>query len=580
MTLISSIGRVPGASRTSIVPILPLVKALRAGLLAGLALLVVAGPLWAQQIPTPAEPRPGEPPSVRPRLSETSPDITVRPLGVKAPPGADRIIVDFAGLVAEGMTQYAQADIAPLYEEYAGKQVPLSVVFEIAGALQRRYREDGFLLARVVVPQQSVTDGIYKLQVVEGYIESVVVEGDAGAVMQRVEQYLQRVVGIRPIDSATLERYLLLANDLPGVSVAGLLQQGTDNVGSASLVVRAQRKSFDAVAWVNNRGSRFTGRSRAALAVAANSFLATGERTEILLSHTVTSQEQQYAQLRHQQSVGDDGLTWDIVASFGNSEPGLTLEPLDAETRSSFVGAGLRYPVVRSRKANLWLSGGFDVISSVVELVNTEQSDDDLRVLHADVSYDFADPLGGRSQLDFGIRQGLSAFGASRDNDTTNSRPDGDSQFALVQAGASSYQRFFGDFGLALELTGQLAFNTLLADEEFRVGGERVGRGYDPSELAGEHGVGWSSELQFTRSSPLDWLDRYQLYGYYDFGVVWNDDGGATARDSLASVGAGVRTQLFKNLSLELEVAQPLTRKVGTEGDESPRYFFQILASY
>ena len=499
---------------------------------------------------------------------------------MKVPPGADQVIVDFEGLVVEGATVYSQEDMASLYEEHIGTKAPLSLVFEIADKLQERYREDGYLLARVIVPPQNVSDGIYKLQVVEGYVESILVEGDAGPVIQRVEAYLRQVVDVRPIDSATMERFLLLANDLPGVTVAGVLQQGTDNVGGARLVVKAQRKPFDAVAWVNNRGSRFTGRSRAALSVAANSFLSTGERTEALVSSTVTSGEQQFVQLRHQQTLGTDGLTWFVVTSFGRSHPGLALAALNAETRSSFLSAGLRYPVIRSRQANLYVHGGIDAISSTIELVDVEQSDDDLRVLHAGASYDFADPLGGRTQVDVGVRQGLSILGASDDNNATNSRADGDSTFTLLHAGASSYQRLFADFSLALQLKGQYAFNTLLSDEEFRVGGERFGRGYDPSELAGENGLGWSSELQFTRRTALDWLDQYQLYGFYDFGVVWNDDGGSSAQKSLASAGAGVRMQLFKNFSLELEVAKPLTRDVGTEEDDSPRVFFQLLATY
>ena len=44
------------------------------------------------------------------------------------------------------------------------------------------------------------------------------------------------VVGKKPIDLTTLERVLLLLNDLPGISGSGVLRQG-DKLGASELIV-------------------------------------------------------------------------------------------------------------------------------------------------------------------------------------------------------------------------------------------------------------------------------------------------------------------------------------------------------
>jgi len=136
---------------------------------------------------------------------------------------------------------------------------------------------------------------------------------------------------------------------------------------------------------------------------------------------------------------------------------------------------------------------------------------------------------------------------------------------------------------------GQYAFSQLLSDEEFGVGGDEFGRVYDPSELTGDHGLAGKLELQWgqnTAFEDFEALTGYQLYVFYDLGAVWQIDSRAKAltssRQSLASVGMGVRFNLWDNVSGLVEVATPLTRDVaarGADGDEA-RVFFNVGARF
>ena len=151
-------------------------------------------------------------------------------------------------------------------------------------------------------------------------------------------------------------------------------------------------------------------------------------------------------------------------------------------------------------------------------------------------------------------------FNASKRGDALLSRVDGSNTFTSVRASALRVQPIAGDFAMFAEIAGQYAFNDLLSDEEFDVGGTRFGRGYDNKELSADHGLGFTAELQHTSRPDMPYLDRLQFFGFYDIGKVW--DRGSSFNASLSSAGGGVRLWLWDNeVSLGLQLAKPLTRR-------------------
>ena len=95
-------------------------------------------------------------------------------------------------------------------------------IFELARSLTALYRNAGYLLTVVIVPPQELSSGRLRLRVVEGYIANVHVEGDP-AVAGRLTQLGEKIKASQPLQADDLERYLLLANDLPGVRVRAVL---------------------------------------------------------------------------------------------------------------------------------------------------------------------------------------------------------------------------------------------------------------------------------------------------------------------------------------------------------------------
>ena len=77
--------------------------------------------------------------------------------------------------------------------------------------------------------------------------------------MELVKDYLKDLPSERPLKLKSLERYLLLTNDIPGVVAKSVLRPSANEVGAADLVVTVERHPFNASLSADNYGSSYTG---------------------------------------------------------------------------------------------------------------------------------------------------------------------------------------------------------------------------------------------------------------------------------------------------------------------------------
>ncbi len=554
-------------------------------LVTGAVMLAVREPVWAQSLPPAVllpdvrlEQLPSTEPPKPPPGVEIPKEAPTRP-----PLGATGVQFVLAGLEIEGATAYPASELTDPYGDLIGTKVNLTEIYKIAREIQKTYRGDGYFLTRVIVPAQTINEGRVRIRVLEGFISNVTVEGDLGAVEELVTSYLKIVTEERPIRLATLERALLLANDIPGVSVSGLLQPSATELGAAELVASTDRKKFDGLLVIDNYGDDFTGRWETALGLSSNSFTSFGERVTAVgfATNPLNGWSQKVGQLSTSWRFGSSGLFVDTIASYGNSNPGATLQSLGFESKTLLLSATTGYPVIRSRNLNFTALAGFDYVDSNTDsdfFENGKFSRDKLRVVHASGAFDFRDAWRGSNAASASLRQGLPVLDATRRRDELKSRrPDGTGSATLVRGTVSRLQGLYGDFTLFGTFAGQYAFDDLLSDQEFNVGGARFGRGYDQKELSGDNGVGTTFEIQYTRQPQLIFLESFQVFGFYDYGQVWNR-GDSDFNDSLSSTGVGVRLWPLDGLNLDLQVAWPLTRdSQRANGGRNPQLLFRAV---
>ena len=80
----------------------------------------------------------------------------------------------------------------------------------------------GFVLSTVSAAVGPAGD--LRFNVIEGRIAAVKLDGDIGPAGVQVLRFLRHLTEQQPLDNATLERWLLLAQDVPGVTLHAVLQ--------------------------------------------------------------------------------------------------------------------------------------------------------------------------------------------------------------------------------------------------------------------------------------------------------------------------------------------------------------------
>jgi len=551
-----------------------------------LAIFVLLGPAaHAQQVlpqlPPGAEPGRELPQPVLPQPSGPAAPIVVPSApAARAPEGAERFRFVLAEIEIRGATAFQAEELRGHYADLLGREISVAELFQVAGAIEVRYREAGFITSRVIVPEQTIEDGRFRIDVVEGFVSDIVYGSEVGPAAAAIARLLEPLRAVRPVSVGEIERRLLLANDLPGMTVRGSLQAAEGVTGGSVIVVEAERKAFDAALTVDDRNTRYVGQAQASLAAALNAF---GSRADTLflnarLSHPV----------RHARAVGvtytglfsEDGLTAGLNASYAESEPGLELDPLEVESRVRAAIGTVAYPVIRSRLQNLRAVGELEYRDIDTQLAGTDFNRDRLRVARAGLSYDLTDTWDGITAVRGMLHQGLDLLNATAAGAPLASRANGNGDFTKLTVDVTRVQRLPGDFSLFATLTTQFAFDPLLASEEIALGGPSFGRAYDPGEVASDSGIAGLIELRY--APPLALLPLgVQFYAFVDAGKVWSESNDAgLGADSVASVGIGVRANLHEHLYGSLELNRPLDGPVRTEDDKPTRLFVSLTAQF
>lgn len=342
----------------------------KASVTARFALVVAAGfaasPAAAQTVlPGPAQPGLLERRFEQPELPKAGGGEIVTPEkeGAVAPAGAEDATFILKGVVIEGATAFPESDFLPLYEKLLGTTVSVKTVYDIAQAITTKYTAAGYVLSQAVVPPQKINgNGFARIKVIEGYVDKVIIQGDIKGPRSLLEEYGDKIRASRPLKLDVLERYLLLASDLPGASASGTLKPSDTTPGAADLVFEVTHKSLDAFSSFDNRGSKYVGPWQLATGANLNSVLGLYERTSLQLATTPFNVgELKYGKIAHEETVGEEGTKISADAGYADSHPGWTLKPNALRSHSLTVGLGVSHPLVRSRAENLTLRSRVEV---------------------------------------------------------------------------------------------------------------------------------------------------------------------------------------------------------------------------
>jgi hemolysin activation/secretion protein len=531
--------------------------------MAGVLAFALATPsAVAQVLPPSANPAvPGrDRPVPDPGLPPTF-DFTIQaPRRSPVPRAVEDLSFEVKDIRVKGATVYSSADLRPLLSPLIGKSARLADIVTVAERIEAKYRSDGYILTRAYVPAQSVSDGVFEIAVVEGYVTALAVEGADASTQARVQAMLAPVLESRPLKLSVIEAALLRANDLPGTQVSGLLRASPTEPGASELAVKVTAPLLVGAISADNRGAKITDRRTGTADAYIHSPFFDGGLTQLTFSSAPIFNRRHSFQGRYSAPVGTGGTIASLSGLVSHGQPAGAVAGLELVTDSVAAGPRLAHPLIVSRAHRLSVDGGLTFQSADVMALGLPFSHDEWRVLDVALTYQQNGFLSGLSSITFDVAKGINAFGSSCSGCASLSRSGGRPDFTKITTIARRVQSLGGPFSASALVSGQYAFNTLLLGEEISFGGSTIGRGYDPSTLTGDQGVGGAFELRYDiERVPPRLMDSAQLYTFYDVAKVWNREG-PTERNRLASAGFGGRTIFSSSASFGLEFAAELNQ--------------------
>lgn len=531
-------------------------------------LLGLAGTGWAQVAPDAGSLRQQiEQPRAVPALPAPQPRVST-PAEIRSH-GGPRLTVQRFRL--SGNSLLSDEQLAPALAAFVGQETDFAGLRRAADAVAAAYRQAGWLV-RVLLPEQDVSAGVVHLQVVEARYAGLRFEGPAPQRISReaLAAYVQQQQREgEPLNADLLDRALLLADDLPGVGVAGTLAPGQAE-GETTLVLQTSDEPLVyGDVGLDNTGPRATGSTRVTATLNLNSPLGRGDFASLSLMH---SRGSDYGRLSASMPVGKNGLRLGISASSMRyrviAGPGAaTTAPIQGS--SSSIGLDWSRPLLRERLQNLSLSGSVERKRFTTQdtQLRSDYASDNVRLALSGNRFDTLGG-GGANSASLGLQWGH--LSRMRMHTLKGSIRPG---FHKLDYALSRQQNITEAHSLYVSLQGQHASQVLDSSEKFYIGGAQTVRAYPTSELGGERGQLLTGEWRW-RARP-DW----QLSAFVDLGRVVSLP--ATSSDQKLTLqlhghGVGVVWQGPKGMVARLTWSQrmgsnPKPTLAGTDGDGTRR---------
>ncbi|KAF0094795.1 MAG: Polypeptide-transport-associated domain protein ShlB-type [Puniceicoccaceae bacterium 5H] len=361
-------------------------------------------------------------------------------------------------------------------------------------------------------------------------------------------------------------------NDLSGLSFKATLQPGTQ-VGGTDLVVNVKEdKRVISELELNNFGTENTGEYRFIPSVTLPNFSGRGDELGVAVVSAFDANETLYGTGHYSRPVGYNGLALNGYVSAGRYEIGEEFAFLGSEGENFSFGVGASYPIFKTTERSLMVDGWFSWLDSQQDAAGQTIFEDNIRKLQLGLSFDDKDSS-GRTMASAKIHQGLGeVLGGMESDSTDSSRGDAraDNVFTKLSFDVARLQRINDRMYLIARFSGQIAANTLVASEEWSIGGANSVRGFPQGIHLGDHGYTANLESRYTVFKSTN---DYQLVAFVDQGAVYLKNPLQHQADSYSIGGAGVGTRVAigEHASIRADVAVPF----GEEAEDDVSLYLQ-----
>ena len=466
---------------------------------------------------------------------------------------------------------FSQDYLETLVAPYTGELKQVADIQKAKQIIQEAYLSSGYGAVQVITPEQELSNGIVKIQIIESRIENIAFIGHKHFNEANLTSSLPALTIGKTPNIRILSENIQLANENPAKRIEVILSVAQDPEELEARVLVQDQKPLRMSVSVDNTGNSITGRTRLGAAIQHSNLFNRDHVATIAYSTSPEKLDQvDIYSLSYRMPLYAIGDSIDFIYGYSS------VEAASSQTVAgplNFSGSGrvaaLRYNHHFARKGEYSSRLIFgierrDYLNSCeIAGISCGSADEDVSIRPLSLSY-AAIWNTGNKVLDFytTISQNINGGKRGSDRDFAAVRQDADSNYSHLRAGASWVYGLNNDWQARTALTAQFTSEPLVPGEQIGLAGATSVRGFDERAAASDSGVVLNAELYTPNLSKLFGLNPNQslrALTFYDFSSGNNRGIQNTTQAhhiDLASVGFGLRADWIGIGSLRLDVGR------------------------
>ena len=483
----------------------------------------------------------------------------------KIPQTEEKISFTLVQIRITGATIFTPAQFEPLYKPYLNQEITLKDLDDIVAKINAEYQKAGYLTTSVYLPKQEIKDGVVEIQVLEGRMGGLKIEGNKYFSTSLIEKYFHtKKGGILNINQ--LQRDLLRLNLTSDLDLKSVVSAGKDP-GTTDITLSAKENfpchlgaSFD------NQGTRLTGKWRQSASFRSSN--ATGNFDSFYES-SIFSSDTFGEFVSYSLPIGTYGTKFGLDATYFKMRIGKEFKPFEIRGLSQIYDPHLSWELALREAFQANANLGLEIKSIQKKTLGTVTSSDQLRIPYFGFNFTETDSFAGQTTFSPKFSFGTSGFlGASSLNHPSASRAGTGGSFFKYEQALNRIQRMPLDSYLSIHTNFQAASHTLVSSEQLQLGGANSIRGYPEgdylADMGGNMNLDWVMPMYLI---PKDWKlnNSGTSMRHLIEPVFFTDIGGGRLkkvmpgelRDKfLSSIGGGLKFHFGRYASLNLEWAR------------------------
>lgn len=468
-------------------------------------------------------------------------------------------IVFTGDISVPGIRLLSEARLLQIVRPWVDRPLSFQDIQTMAGAVTQYYRQQGVILARAIIPPQTVKDGVLTVRILTGRYD----KSDIHNATTLRTPVVQRIVSATTpegdvVRQAQLERVALLLNEIPGVEASVALKAGTAAGTSAPDINVKPGKRAGGYVGLDNQGDPATGRSRVMVGGYVNNLTGLGDQLRVDILDAWEKSDLFNGSLDYSLPVGGYGTR--VGAGYSHLNYHYNFEQQGFNGYSDNWLLYVTQPWVRTARArvDVRLDGGQQFLTDKYpsrlfgEAMGSEGRKQ-VSLGGLDVNGSVASTPGGLSGFDLRATVGnvdyrndvARLMGFSEEAGTAG-------EFARLNYQVNHDQQLSGPFSLYASLNGQMANHNLDTSQKFLLGGPSAVRAYDIGDGSVDNGNVLTAELRSHWAVPVQrWLGvnpGLTVAAFYDqgWGQQYGDNrnqattGDLTDHNRVSLAGAGL----------------------------------------